>query len=287
MFPSRKSLAIVFCSMLLIWGGQGDRAQAGQRPRKKATTQPKKQTPPPVPSSTASQEVQTEKIEPSPSLTAPPATVTSEAGSLRPDDVAKLLKNVRFSEYRINDLLSDVKPEGWKLPQSALDSFNTTIKALHSEMDALEQWRAQFNQRTDSIYLGFQAYAAIDAVLPRLYGVARDVRDHENASYAAQFNQAGDQLFDLQQTMGAYVGSLLRAQDQQILALDNNLAACQQSLGDVMRGQAQHAKPVRNSPPIRPERRSSRHTSGGAASGKNKSTEKKSAPGAVQEQKKQ
>jgi len=286
MFPSRKSPAIVLCSTLLIWGGQGAQALAGQQPRKKATAQPKKQAPPPVPASTASQEVPTEKIEPSPSLTAPPATVTSEAGSLRPGDVAALLKNVRFSEYRINDLLSDVKPERWKLPQSTLDSFNTTIKTLHSEMDALEQWRAQFNQRTDSIYLGFQAYAAIDAVLPRLYGVARDVRDHENASYAAQFNQAGDQLFDLQQTMGAYVGSLLRAQDQQILALDNNLAACQQSLGNAMRGQSQRAKPVRNSPPIRPQRLTSHHTSGSAASGKNKSTQKKPAPPAAQDQKK-
>lgn len=251
--------AIVY-AIILLFGPPTEKIFAGQEPHEKS--------PPKPPAESPSQEVQTEKIEAPQTSLAQPATLTTEAGLLRPEEIAALLKNAHVAEYRINDLLTDVKPERWKLPQPTLDSFNVTLKSLRSELDALEQWRAQLGGRTNSIYLGFQTYAAIDAVLPRVYGVARSVNEHENASYGAQFSKAGDQLFDLQQRLGAHVASLLRSQDQQILALDNNLAACQQSLGAEMRGKTPRAVPVKNARPIRPERRKSRGT---PAKGKQKS----------------
>jgi hypothetical protein len=201
-----------------------------------------------------------EKIEAPQAKPAPPATL-SETGSMRPDEVKALLKNVRFAEYRINDLLADVHPENWKLPKTTLDSVNQTLKALRAQTVALEDWRAQFDQRTDSTYLGFQTYAAINSVLPRLNGVAESVREHETAGYAAQFSKAGGQLFDFQQTVGAYVGSLMHNQDQLLLALESNVASCQQNLSAAMRGQAERAKSMKNSRMGRPQRRKSSPTS--------------------------
>jgi hypothetical protein len=206
-----------------------------------------------------------ERIASPPPVSMPPAAL-SEIGSMRAEEVKALLKNIRYTEYRINDLLADVHPEHWKLLEATLNSVNQTLKTLRAQVVALEDWRAQFEQRTDSIYLGFQTYTAINAVLPRLNGVGESVREHENAGYAAQFSKAGDQLFDFQQTMGTYVGSLLHNQDQLLLALENNVAACQQNLSAAMRSQAQRAKPMKNSRMGRPQRRSS-HPAAASASG--------------------
>jgi len=231
------------------------RAVAGQNGQKGTPAQTQSQSSPPKPATeNSSRDIQTEKIE-TPAATSAPATLVSETGSLRPEEVAALLNNVHSTEYRIDDLLTDVNPNRWKLPQPTLESLNSTLNTLHTELGALEQWRAEFGQRTNSMYLGFQTYAAIDAVLPRLYGVASSVKDHENASYAAQFSQAGNQLFDYQQKIGAYIGSLLHSQDEQIVALDNNLASCQQTLTAEMRGKTERPTPMKNAKPIRPERR--------------------------------
>ena len=189
---------------------------------------------------------------------------------------------MHLTEYRVDDLLSDVRPNRWKLAPATLDSVNATLATLHSELTALAEWQAQFGQRTNSVFLGFQTYSAVDAVLPRLYGMAGSVEEHENASYAAQLGQAGNNLFDLQQKLGSYVGSLLHSQDEQILALDNNLASCQQTLTSEMRGKAPRAVPVRNEAPIRPERR---RTISRAAGAKKKNAHPKSVP-AKQDEKK-
>jgi hypothetical protein len=216
---------------------------------------------------TSLQDVQTEKIETPSVAPAKPATLTNEAGSMKAEEVKALLKDMRASEYRINDLLTDVRPENWKLAAPTLDSFNQTLSTLRAQMSALETWRAQFEQRTDSMYLGYQTYTTIDSVLPRLYGVAQSISEHENKNYGAQFSKAGDQLSNLQQTMGTYVGSLLHNQDQLLQAASNNLASCQQDLGVAMRGTTKRAIPVKNTRVGRPLKRTT-HRAPSAASEK-------------------
>lgn len=236
-------------------------SQAGKAPQ----SAPSKPTPP-----GSSQEIQTEKVEAPALATVKPSTVVSQAGSMPAAEVQATLQKIRFSEIRINDLLTDVHPDRWKLQTATLDSLNQSLKTLRDQVTALEGWRAQLNARPDSIYLGFQTYTAIDAVLPRLYGVARSVSEHENASYGAQFNQAGDQLFSLQQTIGTFVSSLLQSQDQVIAALGNNLAGCQKDLTVAMRSAPKPVKYMKNFSPIRPQRRSSRRASSRTGTRRNK-----------------
>lgn len=177
-----------------------------------------------------------------------------------PADVEKLLANIRMADYRIDDLLTDVNPQRWKLSPVALGSFQKMNAALHTEMKALDGWRGRFEKRPDSIYLGFETYTAINQVLPRLTGVAHAISQNENANYGAQFSEAGDHLFDLQQTLGTYLESLLGSQDQMIMALDNNLAGCQNTLSYAMRSSASRPIPMRNEASVRPERRRERKT---------------------------
>jgi len=139
-----------------------------------------------------------------------------------------------------------VHPEKWKVSNIIHNSFNMTLANLRQALDALEQWRAQFEQRPDSIYYGFQTYAAINAALPRLEGVAHAVSQYENPSLGAQYSRAGDQLFDLQQVLQPYVAYLLRNPDQLLYTAQTNLAGCQSELGQALRGQSAPARPLKN-----------------------------------------
>lgn len=248
---------IILFFVVLFFGARAGIIQAA--PHGRQATHPAAQTPStPAPS----QEIPTQKIDVPSASQAQPTTDIKETGSLAAADVEALLTKVRFSEYRINDLLTDVHPDRWKLSGATLESFNQTLKTLHAQVQSLGEWRAQFEKRTDSIYLGFQTYAAINSVLPRLNGVARSIGEHETPGYAAQFSRAGDQLFDLQQTIGSYLGSLLHNQDQLLVGFENNLTACQQNLSAAMRGKPARATRMKNSRMGRPQRRSSKHMPG-------------------------
>ena len=160
--------------------------------------------------------------------------------------VKALAHKIWIAEFRINDLLTQVHPEKWKISDVTRNSFNQTLENLRKALEGLEGWRAQFEKRPDSMYFGFQTYAAIDAALPRLDGVTHAASQFENASLGAQYSQADNQLFDLQQTLQPYLAYLLRNSDQFLYAAQSNLAGCQNELGKVLRGQGGRAKPLKN-----------------------------------------
>jgi hypothetical protein len=167
-------------------------------------------------------------------------------GFMEPAPVKALAHKIWMAEYRINDLLTQVHPEKWKVSNITRNSFNQTLENLRSGLEGLEGWRAQFEKRPDSVYLGFQTYAAINAALPRLDGVAHAASQFENPSLGAQYSQAGNQLFDLQQALQPYLAYLLRNSDQLVNAAQTNLAGCQNELGNALRGQGGPAKPLKN-----------------------------------------
>jgi hypothetical protein len=139
-----------------------------------------------------------------------------------------------------------VHPDKWRVSNITRNSFNQTLLNLHKALDGLEEWRAKFDERPDSMYFGFQTYAAMNAAMPRLDGVARAVSQFENTSLGAQYGQAGNQLFDLQQALQPYIAYLLRSPDQALYVAQTNLAGCQNELGNALRGQGGPAKPLKN-----------------------------------------
>jgi hypothetical protein len=163
-----------------------------------------------------------------------------------PAQVKALAHKIWMAEYRINDLLTQVHPEKWKASNITRNTFNQTLENLHGTLEGLEGWRAQLEKRPDSIYFGFQTYAAMNAALTLLDGLTRTASQFENASLGAQYSQAGNQLFDLQQALLPYVAYLLRNSDQLLYVTQTNLAGCQTELGNALRGQGGPAKPLKN-----------------------------------------
>jgi len=180
---------------------------------------------------------------PPPQAAHQPANAT---GFMEPAQVKVLARKIWVTEFRIQDLLKTLQPAKWKTTNVIRSSFNQTLDNLNKSLQGLEEWRAQFEKRPDSIYFGFQTYAAINAALPRLDGVAHAVSQFENPSLGAQYSQAGNQLFDLQQALEPYIAYLLRNPDQLLYVAQSNLAECQNELGNVLRGQGGPAKPMKN-----------------------------------------
>jgi hypothetical protein len=226
----------------------------------------------------ATQEIQTEKIG-TPPATPPPVTAqTGTAGYLEPAQVKALLHKVWLAQYRINDLLTQVNPEKWKMPDTARKSFGQTLESLRQALASEEEWRAQFDARPDSLYLGFQTYVAINSVLPRMEGVAHSVAQYENPSFGAQYSQAANQLFDLQQSLQPHLASLLKNQDGVMLAAQTNLASCQNELGFAMRPRQEKATPMKNIAPEFKGRHVHHATESAGGAKTEKSSEKKTAP---------
>jgi hypothetical protein len=209
-----------------------------------------KKTPlPPHPNEPASQEIQTETIgQPGQTHAVSPAPARSTE-YLEPAQVKALTHKIWLAQYRLNDLLAQVHPEKWKMPTATRQSFDQSLDSLHKAIAGEEDWRSQFEARPDSLYLGFQTYVAISAVLPRLDGVAHSVSHYENPSFGAQYSQSANQLFDLQQLLEPHLAYLLKNQDNALLIAQTNMASCQNELNLAERNKQGRATPMKNIAP--------------------------------------
>ena len=178
-----------------------------------------------------------------------PLSPSHPAGDMEPEQVKALMHKIWLAQYRLNDLLTQVHPEKWKMPLTTRQSFDQSQESLRQALAAEEDWRSQFEARPDSLYLGFQTYVAISAVLPRVDGVAHSVSKYENASFGAQYSQSANQLFDLQQLIEPHLAYLLKNQDNVLLIAQTNLASCQNELNFAEHNKEGHATPMKNIAP--------------------------------------
>lgn len=208
-----------------------------QEPAEAQAPSRKSVTPPPP--------LETQTIGP-PTKPPAPASPPSDQGYMEPAQVKDLLHKLWFAEYRINDLLTQVHPERWKISEATRNSFKQDLETLQKAVAGEAEWRAQFEKRPDSMYLGYETYAAAVALMPRLEGLGQSVSQLENPSLGMQYSLVENQIFDLQQSLQPYLAYLMRNQDQVLFASQNNLASCQNQLGLAMRGREEPAKPMKN-----------------------------------------
>ena len=201
---------------------------------------------PPHPSAPASQELQTEQVGAPGQTPAVPSGPPATSGYLDPSQLKALSHKIWLAQYRLNDLILQVHPEKWTMAAGARQSFDQSLDSLRKSIAAEEDWRSQLDGRPDSLYLGFQTYMAISAVLPRIDGLSRSVSKYENASFGGQFSQAGNQLFDLQQKIEPHLAYLLKNQDNAMVIVQTNLASCQTELSYAEHNKEGHATPMKN-----------------------------------------
>lgn len=180
----------------------------------------------------------------------PPATATTivEPGYMTSDQVKVLLHRIYVATFRLNDLLTQVQPGRWKVPEPVRDHFNLRVAKLKSDLKALDATRAQFSQQTDSPYLGYETTEAIPLVLSDMKDVDQDLALFESQGLSSQFAAPGQWLQDSRQALKAYVEFMMRNWNQVARTYEANLAACQNTLNYAMYG---HAAPARPMEPVR------------------------------------
>ena len=233
---------------------------------------------PPHPNGPATQEIQTETIGTPAHNPAVSPTQAPTTGFLEPAQVKVLTHKIWVAEYHLTDLLSQVHPEKWKMSAAVRQSFGQSLDSLRKALAAEEDWRSQFDARPDSLYLGFQTYVAISAVLPRLDGMAQTVSKYENPSFGAQYSQSANQLFDLQQSLEPHLAYLLKNQDNAFLIVQTNMASCQNELNFAEHNKQGRAAPMKNiAPDFKGRKRTAHATTPGSDA--NKSAPKGSSAG--------
>jgi len=184
-----------------------------------------------------------------------PIPTVKEPGFMDPPSVLALLHQALLTEYRVNDLLADVHPDHWKMPDAMRSSVGNSAAELRARMKDMDAWRVELEKRPSSAYLVFETYQAMSVLPPRLDALARLVSENESPSFGAEYASVGDRFLDAQQTLGSYLGYILRNQDQIVAAMEGNLSSCQSKLGEAMQGRGPRATPIPNARPIRPARR--------------------------------
>lgn len=178
----------------------------------------------------------------------PPATTVVEVGYMTSDQVKVLLHRIYVATFRLNDLLTQVQPGRWKVPEPMRDHFNLRLAKLTSDLKALDTFRAQFSQQTDSPYLGYETTEAIPLVLSDLKDVDQDLTLFESRGLSSQFAAPGQWLVDSRQALKAYVEFMMRNWNEVARTYEANLATCQNTLNYAMYG---HAAPARPMEPVR------------------------------------
>ena len=253
-------------------------------------TSGQKATPPAHPNAPATDQIQTETIASPGQTPAIPSAQTGAAARMEPTQIKALAHKIWLAQFRLNDLLAQVHSEKWTMPPAVRQSFDQSLDSLRKSLAAQEDWRSQFEARPESLYLGFQTYIAISAVLPRIDGVAQSVSRYENASFGVQYAQSANQLFDLQQQIVPHLTFLLKNQDDFLLIAQTNLASCQNELNYAERNKEGQATPMKNiAPEFKGHSASSRHATHAASTKsapKAKTTAKPAANSPDQAQKK-
>jgi hypothetical protein len=192
---------------------------------------------------TAGPAPETEKITPPPAPP-PPATTVLEVGHMTPEQVKALLHRIYVASFRLNDLLAQVQPGRWRVPQPVRDHFNLSVARFQADLKALEARRSEFSEQTEDPYLGYKTYEAISPVIADLEPVDRDITQFEGRALIAQLDQPVQWLNDSRQALQTYLDFMVRNRNQVVRTYEANLATCQNTLNYAMRSQTVPARPM-------------------------------------------
>jgi hypothetical protein len=228
-------------------------------------------SPPPVP--------QTEKVEVPKFYEAPPATLTSETGTLQPAEVKLLLYHAYAAAFRFTDLLSQLDPGKWKMDDAARPRFDQVLAGVRRELKGFEEWRGQFAEQPDNLYLGYKTYTAMSSVITAMAELADAVSRYQGPASGSLFQQAADPFAATRKSLDSYLSYLLQNQQRMRSTLENNLAGCQNNLTYTMFGKTGPVTDVKNIKPVFKGHPRNGHAAGkGGQAGEEKKAEGK-APG--------
>src|SRR5438876_3947268 len=125
----------------------------------------------------------------------------------KPEEAQALLQKIYMAAFRVNDLLTLLRPDQWKMGDAERKSFSQTLDSLRDQLKTLEQGRSQLVGQPQNVEFADKTAAAIEAVRGSVEAVARAVAQYQSPAAAADYKQAVESLSVLQERMTSYVTS--------------------------------------------------------------------------------
>jgi hypothetical protein len=122
--------------------------------------------------------------------------------------VQALLQKIYMASFRVNDILTLLQPQDWKVGDAERKSFGQTLDLLRQQLKTLEEFRNQFLAQPQNTDLGDKTVAAMNAVRMSTDAVARAVAQYDDRARSAEFRQSEEQVSTLQQSLESYLASL-------------------------------------------------------------------------------
>lgn len=177
------------------------------------------------------------------------APVAVAAPPMSPEQVKAILGKIYISDYRIRDLLTQEKPEQWKIPKAEQMMASQARDALIAKIEAAEKWRGLFSQSPDNIYYGFETFITVSDVLHPLWLFSRDASRKEGINVGADYSRRAADLDSQLHLLLPYFRFALKRDQAGYGQYEADLANCQNQLGYAMHGLVRHATPIRNEVP--------------------------------------
>jgi len=119
-----------------------------------------------------------------------------------------LLQKIYMAAFRVNDLLTLLRPDKWKMDEAERKSFSQTLDSLRDQLKTLEQWRYQLMAQPQNTSVADKTSAALDAVRTSVEAFARAVAQYESPGAGAEYKGAAETLSGLAQKLESYDTSL-------------------------------------------------------------------------------
>jgi hypothetical protein len=113
-----------------------------------------------------------------------------------------------MAAFRVNDLLTLLQPDKWKIDDAGRKSFSQTLDSLRDQLKTLEQWRYQLVAQPQNARVADKVSAALDAVRTSVEAFGRAVAQYESPGAGAEYKHAAESLSGLAQKLESYDASL-------------------------------------------------------------------------------
>src|SRR5438046_3129754 len=117
----------------------------------------------------------------------------------KPEETQALLQKIYMAAFRINDLLTLLRPDQWKMGDAERKSFSQTLDSLRDQLKTLEQWRYQLMAQPQNTSVADKTSAALDAVRTSVEAFARAVGQYDSPGAGAEYKGAAETLSGLAQ----------------------------------------------------------------------------------------
>jgi hypothetical protein len=159
------------------------------------------------------------------------APSSGESGQIGADQPRSILRQIYLAAFRLQDLLTLLKPDLWHLDDAARKEYDQQLDKVRSDLKAVEDAQNQYANQPQNGELGNQTNSAVSTLLASAGDLLNPTSQHLTSAELSPYMQAVEQLSKQQQSLTTYLAYVTQESQRQVAAA--NAAAKAQGLETV------------------------------------------------------